>query len=102
MIQRSAAAAPICSHTPAIAAGQAGNRAAHMVFETARHLYHAYLSNLTIDEVALDPYRTSASRPDGRRCHGGGKAGLHGDTVPDNVRRGQPQGKRHRKQTAAR
>ena len=32
----------------------------------------------------------------------GGKSGLHGDTVPDNVRRGRPQGKRHRKQTAAR
>jgi hypothetical protein len=30
----------------------------------------------------------------------GGKSGLHGNTVPDNVRRGQPQGQRHRKQTA--
>src|SRR5437660_1905032 len=30
----------------------------------------------------------------------GGKSGLHGDTVPDNVRRGRPQGKCHRKQTA--
>ena len=30
----------------------------------------------------------------------GGKSGLHGDTVPDNVRRGRPQGKRHREQTA--
>lgn len=29
-----------------------------------------------------------------------GKSGLHGDTAPDNVRRGRPQGKRHRKQTA--
>ena len=31
-----------------------------------------------------------------------GKSGLHGDTAPDKVRRGRPQGKRHRKQTAAR
>ena len=30
----------------------------------------------------------------------GGKSGLHGNTVPDNVRRGRPQGQRHRKQTA--
>lgn len=30
----------------------------------------------------------------------GGKSGLHGNTVPDNVRRGRPQGKCHRKQTA--
>ena len=31
---------------------------------------------------------------------GRGKSGLHGNTVPDNVRRGRPQGKCHRKQTA--
>lgn len=30
----------------------------------------------------------------------GGKSGLHGETVPDNVRRGRPQGKCHRKDTA--
>jgi len=30
----------------------------------------------------------------------GGKSGLHGHTVPDNVRRGQPHGKCHRKHTA--
>src|ERR1700722_17773487 len=42
----------------------------------------------------------SASRPDGRRLKDGGKSGLHTDTAPDNVRRGRPQGKRHRKQTA--
>jgi hypothetical protein len=41
-------------------------------------------------------YVEPASRPDGRRSRGG-KSGLHGDTVPDNVRRGKPQGKRHRK-----
>jgi N-acetyl-anhydromuramyl-L-alanine amidase AmpD len=29
-----------------------------------------------------------------------GKSGLHGKTVPDNVRRGRPQGKCHREQTA--
>ena len=31
---------------------------------------------------------------------GGGKSGLHGNTVPANGRRGRPQGKCHRKQTA--
>jgi hypothetical protein len=30
----------------------------------------------------------------------GGKSGLHGNTVPDNVRRRRLQGKRNRKQTA--
>ena len=29
-----------------------------------------------------------------------GKSGLHGDTVPDNIRRGRPQGQCHRKRTA--
>ena len=33
---------------------------------------------------------------------GGGKSGLHEDTVAANGRRGQPQGKCHRKQTARR
>ena len=43
--------------------------------------------------------RQSAGRP--LRLQGrGGKSGLHGSTVPDNVRRGRPQGKCHRKQTA--
>jgi hypothetical protein len=52
-----------------------------------------------------------ASWPDGR-CRiagvcgpsskpGGGKSGLHGDTVTANGRRGRPQGKCHRKQTAS-
>jgi hypothetical protein len=41
----------------------------------------------------------------GGRCRrgnpaGGGKSGLHGNTVPVNGRRGRPQGKCHRKQTA--
>ena len=31
---------------------------------------------------------------------GGGKSGLHGNTVPGNARRGRPQGKCNRKQTA--
>ena len=42
--------------------------------------------------------RPLRQRPKGRR---GGKSGLHGHTVPDNVRRGQPQGQCHREQTAA-
>jgi len=32
--------------------------------------------------------------------HAGGKSGLHGSMVPGNARRGRPQGKCHRKQTA--
>ena len=45
------------------------------------------------------------SRPDGRSAPmpkggRGGKSGLHGQTVPDNVRRGRPQGQCHREQTA--
>ena len=48
---------------------------------------------------ARRPYAAAASRPDGRRASGG-KSGLHTDAAPDNVRRGRPQGKRHRKQTA--
>ncbi len=33
---------------------------------------------------------------------GGGKSGLHGNTVPGNARRGRPQGKCHREQSARR
>ena len=50
--------------------------------------------------LLLAPMCLPASRPDGRRLTGGGKSGLHGDTAPDNLRRGRPQGQRHRKQTA--
>ena len=32
---------------------------------------------------------------------GGGKSGLHGNTVPGNTRRGRPQGKCNRKQTSS-
>ena len=42
-----------------------------------------------------------ASRPGDRSAMRGGKSGLHGNTVPGNARRGRPQGKCHRKQTAA-
>ena len=44
----------------------------------------------------------SAGRPLGPTPKGGpgGKSGLHGHTVPDNVRRAQAQGKCHREQTA--
>ena len=47
--------------------------------------------------------RQSAGRPLRQSPKGGrgGKSGLHGQTVPDNVRRGQPQGQCHREQTAA-
>ncbi len=56
------------------------------------------------------PLFNTVSWPDGR-CRiagvcgpssnpGGGKSGLHGDTVAANGRRGRPQGKCHRKQTA--
>ena len=43
----------------------------------------------------------SAGRSPLSACRrGGGKSGLQTDAAPDNVRRGRPQGKRHRKQTA--
>ena len=53
--------------------------------------------------------KLTSQTPDGRMAAfgagfagaGGGKSGLHENTVPDNVRRGRPQGKCHRKQTAA-
>ena len=48
------------------------------------------------------PHIARASRPDGRSgSRRGGKSGLHGSTAPDNVRRGRPQGKCHRNQTAS-
>ena len=56
------------------------------------------------------PLFHTVSWPDGRcrvcgrlwpiKQPGGGKSGLHGDTVAANGRRGRPQGKCHRKQTA--
>ena len=54
---------------------------------------------------AAKPLITLVSRPDGRSAmfaYQGrrGKSGLHGSTVPDNLRRGRPQGQCHRKQTA--
>src|SRR5271154_921004 len=55
---------------------------------------------LSLTSAASAPYaviRQSAGRPPFKN---GGKSGLHTDTAPDNVRRGRPQGKRHRKQTA--
>ncbi len=57
-------------------------------------------SHLCLTALAFAPYavlRQSAGRPPFKN---GGKSGLHTDTAPDNVRRGRPQGKRHRKQTA--
>ena len=47
--------------------------------------------------------RQSAGRPllhQPKGC-GGGKSGLHRHTVPDNIRRGQPQGQCHRERTAS-
>jgi len=38
--------------------------------------------------------------PQGSKGRGGGKSGLHRHTVPDNARRGRPQGKCHRERTA--
>ena len=50
----------------------------------------------------LSPPRQLAGRPlrQGSKGRRGGKSGLHGNTVPGNARRGRPQGKCHRKQTA--
>jgi len=58
-----------------------------------------------LDGKRRRPHSVRVSRLDGRPAHvpkgrRGGKSGLHGHTVPDNVRRGQPQGKCHRNQTA--
>ena len=46
--------------------------------------------------------RQSAGRPLPQASKGGGrgKSGLHRHAVPDNIRRGQPQGKCHRERTA--
>src|SRR5262249_60979927 len=49
----------------------------------------------TAAPIPLLPVRGEAER--GR----GGKSGLHGHAVPDNVRRGRPQGNCQRKYTAA-
>jgi hypothetical protein len=56
-----------------------------------------------LDADACSRLIESASRLDDRggACPCGGKSGLHGDTAPDNIRRGRPQGKCHRKQTAS-
>ena len=71
---------------------------------------HVELLN-PVRTAALDvspgtPHSYPVSRPDGRSAPmpkggRGGKSGLHGQTVPDNVRRGQPQGQCHREQTAS-
>ena len=61
--------------------------------------------NLPASLTSSRPKRISP-RPDGRTtaggagCVAGGKSGLHGNAVPANGRRGRPQGKCHRKQTA--
>jgi hypothetical protein len=47
-------------------------------------------------QTAGRPLMPARARPGGVR----GKSGLHGNTVPANGRRGRPQGKCHRKQTA--
>ncbi|SOR27259.1 protein of unknown function [Methylorubrum extorquens] len=56
---------------------------------------------------SLDPAPPAAqsvpriSRPGSRSVvRRGGKSGLHGEAVPDNLRRGRPQGQCHREQTA--
>ena len=67
---------------------------------------------IPLDRAGSETLIHSVSRLDGR-CRiaghlwpiahaGGGKSGLHGDTVAANGRRGRPQGKCHRKQTARR
>ena len=58
-----------------------------------------------LDGPALTPHglrRQSAGRPLRQSPKGGrgGKSGLHRHTVPDNIRRGRPQGQCHRERTA--
>ena len=60
-----------------------------------------------LDADGANPHGFGVSRPDGRsrmgrKALGRGKSGLHRHTVPDNFRRGQPQGQCHRKRTARR
>jgi hypothetical protein len=69
-------------------------------------LYPSYALCPPLDGSPRAPHcsrRQSAGRPlrQGPKGRRGGKSGLHGHAVPDNVRRGQPQGQCHRKQTAA-
>ncbi len=63
-------------------------------------------SVIGLDPADFSPHglgRQSAGRPlpQGPKGRGGGKSGLHRHTVPDNIRRGQPQGKCHRERTAS-
>ena len=62
-------------------------------------------SRYQLDAAASSPHhkaRQSAGRPLPLRSKGcgRGKSGLHRHTVPDNVRRGRPQGQCHRERTA--
>ena len=69
--------------------------------------FAAFLSTTRNPLPSLDPAPPWAqagrriSRPGGRSVvRRGGKSGLHGEAVPDNLRRGRPQGQCHREQTA--
>ena len=57
-----------------------------------------------LDPLAWRAHIARARQPDDRCWRGnpvgGGKSGLHANTVPANRRRGRPQGQCHRKQTA--
>jgi hypothetical protein len=71
-----------------------------------RCIDHAKQPFTALDAALPPPHCSScqsAGRPlrQGPKGRRGGKSGLHGHAVPDNVRRGQPQGQCHRKQTAA-
>ncbi len=61
-----------------------------------------FSSARALDVCVSTPQNPGARRLDGRCCTtcDRGKSGLHGNTVPVNGRRGRPQGKCHRKQTA--
>jgi hypothetical protein len=73
--------------------GEAGSRAIGL---TIRCRYAAKESPFFRPD-ALCLARQSAGRS---LLRGRGKSGLRGNTVPDNVRRGRPQGQCHREQTA--
>ena len=88
-----------------LAGARAPNRAARTMAARVRAC-DASLPPLPLDGGGGRPHpccRQSAGRPLRRSPKGGrgGKSGLHGQTVPDNVRRVRAQGQCHREQTAA-
>ncbi len=77
------------------AAGGAGHKELRAIAAMA---LNAWPERAELDGARAKSLITSVSRPDGRSASAsviggqGGKSGLLGSTVPDNLRRGRPQG----------